>query len=142
MYMTYGFKTKILDLNNKGNVLDWSIQWILQILVLKHNDRFFPQIISSTYLRSNSICLRFLLNCIKIKYVTNSFGSGIVVVFAAVTIICIGTTWWPYQYVSVGVCIDTVPIQTYRPMFPWWYMCWSLSCFKIHIGTNQTLISS
>jgi len=27
-------KSRILDFNNKVNVLDWSIQWILQILVL------------------------------------------------------------------------------------------------------------
>jgi len=41
-------KSWILDFNNKVNVFDWSIQWILQILVLKHNDRFSPQITSST----------------------------------------------------------------------------------------------
>ena len=34
-------KSRILDFNNKVNVLDLSIHWILQILVLKHNDRFF-----------------------------------------------------------------------------------------------------
>ena len=119
-----------MDLNNKVNVLDWSIQLILQILVLKHNIQFFPQIISSTYLRSNSICLRFLLNCMKIKYETNSFGSGIVVVFAAVTIICIGTAWWPYRYVSVGVCIDTVLIQTV-----------SSQPYNIHLSKLETKIT-
>ena len=31
-------KSRILDFNNKVNVLGWSIQWIQQILVLKQND--------------------------------------------------------------------------------------------------------
>jgi len=31
-------KSRILDFNNKVNVLGWSIQWIQQILVLKRND--------------------------------------------------------------------------------------------------------
>ena len=31
----------------------------------------------------------------------------IILVFAAVTIICIGTAWWPYRYVSVDLCIDS-----------------------------------
>ena len=54
-------KSIILYFNNKVNVLNWSKQWILQMLVIKHNDRFPPKIISSTWLRSNSIGLSLLL---------------------------------------------------------------------------------
>ena len=74
-------KSRILDFNNKVNVFGWSIQWIQQITVLKRNDHlcsvyryhsFIHKVhcISLTYLRSNSICLSLLLNCMKVK--TNS----------------------------------------------------------------------
>jgi len=99
-------KSIILYFNNKVNVLDWSIQWILQMLVLKHK---YCALFSTNYkfniIRIKLNMLKSFVNCIKIKCETYSFGSGMVVVFAAVTIICIGT-------VSVDVCIDTVPILT------------------------------
>jgi len=107
-------KSRILDFNNKVNVLDWSIQWILQILVLKHNDHFFPQIRSSTELRSNSICLSYLLNCMKIKCETNSFGSGLFVVFCSchrhlyrysMMTVSIRIGWCLYRYCTGSDCI-------------------------------------
>jgi len=67
-------KSRIFDFNNKVNVLGWSLQWILPILVLKRNDHlcsvylsFFSPSVISTKLRSNSICWSLLLNCKKVK---------------------------------------------------------------------------
>jgi len=111
------FQHQAVWINNKVNGLGWSIQWIQQILLLKQTDclckcvpYFYSPSISSTFLRSNSVCLNRLFNCLKVNCETNSFGSGIVVVFAAVTIICIGTAWWPYRSASVDFCIDSVII--------------------------------
>jgi len=63
--------------------------------------------------------LKSFVNCMKIKCKMNSFGSGIVVVFC-------GCHHHLYRYsmmtVSVGVCIDTVPILTVssQPYIQWY----------------------
>jgi len=54
--------------------------------------------------------------------------------FAAVTIICIGTAWWSYRYVSVDVYIDTVPILSVSSQ-PY-YLQWS-QVFECEIHTSR-----
>jgi len=51
------------------------------------------------------MCL-LIYYCIKYMCETNSFCFKIVIVFAAVTIICDGTARWTYRYISVDYWID------------------------------------
>ena len=49
-------------------------------------------------------------------YTVKSTNTRIIFVFyATATIICIGTAWWPYRYLSADFCIDSVPIVTVSP---------------------------
>jgi len=94
-------KLRILYFNNKVNALGWSIQWIQLIRVLKQNDclcSVYHSCIFKVLVQhsSNSICLSM-----KVKCGTNSFGSGIVVVFLRLS----------PSFVSYSVPIVTVSSQ-------------------------------
>jgi len=59
------------------------------------------------------------------------------VFFTAVTIICIGTAWWPYRYVSLDFCIDSSPLVTLLSQ-PYWgrlislfrHLCAACRCLR------------
>jgi len=80
-------KARILDFNNKVNVLGWSIQWNQQILVLKQNDHLcsvYHRFIHKVLVQHNKDQTQYalvLLYCIKVKCKRNSIGSRIVFVF-------------------------------------------------------------
>ena len=76
-------KSIILYFNNKVNVLNRSIQWILQMLVQKHNDRFFPKNYKYNIFKIKLNMFKSFVYCMKIKCKTNIFESGIVVVFCS-----------------------------------------------------------
>jgi len=59
--------------------------------------------------------LSLLPNCKKVMCEIELPDDWIIIVFAAVTNICNSAVWWPYWYVLVDFCIDSVPIVIYRP---------------------------